>query len=70
MAGTATSFCKGANWIDYDNDDYPDLFVDNMKGTAKLYHNNRNGTFSDATESMGIDGPEVGFSLLGVGLRQ
>ncbi len=61
VAGTATSFCKGANWIDYDNDDYPDLFVDNMKGTAKLYHNNRNGTFSDVTESMGIDGPEVGF---------
>ena len=40
----------------------PDLFVDNMKGTAKLYHNNRNGTFNDVTESMGIDGPQVGFS--------
>jgi ASPIC and UnbV/FG-GAP-like repeat len=62
VAGDAKSFCKGANWIDYDNDDFPDLFVDNMKGTAKLYHNNRNGTFSDVTESMGIDGPQVGFS--------
>ena len=32
------------------------------EGTAKLYHNNRNGTFSDVTESMGIDGPQIGFS--------
>ena len=59
---TADAFCKGATWIDYDNDDYPDLFVDNLNGTAQLYHNNRNGTFTDVTESMGIDGPQVGFS--------
>jgi ASPIC and UnbV/FG-GAP-like repeat len=55
-------FCKGADWIDYDNDDYPDLFVDNMNGDARLYHNNRNGTFTDVTSSLGIDGPHVGFS--------
>ncbi len=55
-------YCKGANWVDFDNDDYPDLFVNNLKGTAKLYHNNGNGTFSDVTESMGIDGPQKGFS--------
>ena len=60
--GDARSFCKGANWIDFDNDDYPDLFVDNLKGDARLYHNNRNGTFTDVTKSMGIDGPEIGFS--------
>ena len=62
VQGEAKSFCKGANWIDFDNDDYPDLFIDNMKGTANLYHNNRNGTFNDVTESMGIDGPTTGFS--------
>jgi hypothetical protein len=55
-------FCKGANWLDYDNDDYPDLFVDNLKGDARLYHNNRNGTFTDVTKAMGIDGPQSGFS--------
>jgi hypothetical protein len=55
-------FCKGANWIDFDNDDYPDLFVDNMNGDARLYHNNRNGTFGDETSAMGIDGPHLGFS--------
>ena len=64
-AGSATRpalFCKGADWIDFDNDDYPDLFVNNMRGDARLYHNNRNGTFSDVTQSMGIDGPRIGFS--------
>ena len=62
VQGEPGSYCKGANWIDYDNDDFPDLFVDRLNSTPKLYHNNRNGTFKDVTESMGIDGPMVGFS--------
>jgi hypothetical protein len=59
----------GATWFDYDNDGYPDLFVNMGKGiygpprgTARLYHNNRNGTFTDVTKEMGIDGPINGFS--------
>jgi hypothetical protein len=55
------AFCKGADWIDYDNDDYPDLFINNLKGDAQLFHNNRDGTFTDVTVSMGIDGPRNGF---------
>jgi hypothetical protein len=55
-------FCKGCAWIDYDNDGYPDLFVNNLNGSAKLYHNNRDGTFSDVTSAMGIDGPLAGFA--------
>jgi hypothetical protein len=63
IGGNPDAMCKGANWIDYDNDDYPDLFVDNLRGHARLYHNNRNGTFTDVTKSLGIDGPESkGFS--------
>ncbi len=58
----ARYYCKGADWIDFDNDGYPDLFVSNMKGPARLFHNNRDGTFANVTESMGIDGPEVGFA--------
>jgi hypothetical protein len=54
--------CKGCAWIDYDNDGYPDLFVNNMGGSARLYHNNGNGTFTDVTLRMGIDGPRAGFS--------
>jgi hypothetical protein len=62
VGGDKDAFCKGADWIDYDNDDYPDLFVDNNHADARLYHNNRNGTFTDVTTSMGIDGPTKGFS--------
>ena len=58
----ALLFCKGCTWVDYDNDDYPDLFVNNFGGDARLYHNARNGTFTDATDSMGIAGPAQGFS--------
>jgi hypothetical protein len=54
--------CKGAAWIDYDNDGYPDLFLNNLYGTAQLFHNNRDGTFTDVTQAMGIDGPRMGFS--------
>ncbi|MFI5454428.1 MAG: CRTAC1 family protein [Isosphaerales bacterium] len=54
-------YCKGADWIDYDNDDYPDLFINNLLGDARLFHNNRDGTFTDVTKSMGIDGPKNGF---------
>jgi hypothetical protein len=63
--------CLGAAWIDYDNDGYPDLFVNlsngilgnpGTQGTARLYHNNRNGTFTDVTTKLGIDGPVSGFS--------
>jgi hypothetical protein len=62
VQGDGQSLCKGTNWIDFDNDDYPDLFVDYLKGDAHLYHNNRDGTFREVTTSMGIDGPKNGFS--------
>jgi hypothetical protein len=62
VAGDPSMVCKGAAWIDFDNDGYPDLFLNHLGGTAKLYRNNRNGTFTDVTEAMGIKGPERGFA--------
>jgi hypothetical protein len=48
--------------VDLDNDGYPDLFLNNLSDAGELYRNNRDGTFSNATSQMGINGPHRGFS--------
>ncbi len=55
-------FCKGANWCDFNGDRYPDLFVNGMNGPPKLFRNNRDGTFTDVAEQMGIREPKTGFA--------
>ncbi len=62
VQGEPTRFCKGCVWIDYDNDGFPDLFLNNLNAEARLYHNDRKGGFTEETVSMGIDGPHQGFS--------
>jgi hypothetical protein len=52
----------GCAFIDYDNDGYPDILLVNGEdwnasgkpSTLKLYHNNRNGTFTDVTAKAGL----------------
>ncbi|MFN7946089.1 MAG: CRTAC1 family protein [Blastocatellia bacterium] len=54
----------GVAWFDYDNDGWQDLFFVNgtrlgglpkgQEPTARLYRNNRNGTFTDVTEKSGL----------------
>jgi hypothetical protein len=63
----------GCAFIDYDNDGYPDIILINgedfsghPKGgatTLKLYHNNRNGTFTDVTAKAGLAIPMYGFGV-------
>jgi len=58
----------GVAFIDYDQDGWPDIFLVNGKdwpghtskhSTPKLYHNNHDGTFADATHQAGLDAVEM-----------
>jgi hypothetical protein len=52
-----------ATWWDYDNDGWPDLYVANDYGVPdKLYHNNRDGTFTDTLDRVL---PHTAFSSMG-----
>src|SRR5205809_5376137 len=60
----------GVAFIDYDDDGWPDIFLVNgmdwpghlrKHSTPKLYHNNHDGTFTDATRKAGLQAPK-GFS--------
>src|SRR5262249_13042023 len=63
-AGVANEglFCKGASWGDYDGDGYPDLYVSVMDGANRLFHNNRDGTFTDVAADLGVVQPWRSFS--------
>jgi enediyne biosynthesis protein E4 len=54
----------GVTWGDYDNDDWPDLYVANDAGPNYLYHNKHDGTFEEVGMLSGIavsgDGLEQG----------
>jgi hypothetical protein len=52
-----------AIWWDYDGDGWPDLYVANdFAQPDKLYHNNRDGTFTDVIDSVV---PHMPFSSMG-----
>jgi hypothetical protein len=55
---------SGCAFLDYDRDGWQDILLVNgmdwpghqkQRSTLKLYHNNRNGTFSDVTKVAGLD---------------
>jgi hypothetical protein len=54
--------CKGSAWLDFDRDDWTDVFLNYRNGPPQLFRNRGDGTFQDVTESMGIRGPLLGFS--------
>ncbi len=56
------AFTKGVVAGDYDNDGFPDLFVSNYGGSNFLYHNNRNGTFTEVSKAARVPGTPQGFA--------
>jgi len=52
---------KGVVFGDYDNDGYPDLYMSNVFGENMLFHNNRNGTFTEVGKSLGLEKPIISF---------
>jgi enediyne biosynthesis protein E4 len=52
--GDPTSKSLGVTILDFDNDGWPDIFVSNDTQPNKLYHNNKNGTFSEQAVQAGI----------------
>lgn len=57
---TNGTYSLGVLVADFDNDAWPDIYVANDSSPAALYHNNRNGTFTDVGVEAGcafsIDG--------------
>jgi hypothetical protein len=52
---------KGVVFGDYDNDGYPDLYLSNVFAENLLFHNNRNGTFSEVGRKLGVEKPVISF---------
>ena len=62
-AGVTDEQCaKGSAWGDYDGDGRLDLFVSNMNGISRLYHNRGNGTFEDVAPSLDVTGADASFA--------
>jgi len=56
--------CKGVAWGDFDNDGFPDLYLNYLtpEPRAQLFRNERDGRFREVGMTHGIDGPAMGFS--------
>jgi hypothetical protein len=65
---TNGTYGLGVLVADYDNDGWPDIYVANDSAPAALYHNNKNGTFTDIGIEAGcafsVDGkPQAGMGV-------
>jgi len=59
LSGERLGFSYGVAIADYDNDGWPDIFIANA-GKNTLYHNNRDGTFTDVTDQSGLGDKPAG----------
>lgn len=68
MRKTDGTYALGAIVGDFDNDNFPDIYVANDSAPAILYRNNKNGTFTDIALEAGcaysVDGkPQAGMGV-------
>ena len=61
-AGSPMAAARGRTGSTSTTTIFPTCSSTTCMGDARLYHNNRDGTFTDVTTAMGIDGPRTGFS--------
>ena len=66
--GDPTSKSLGVSVSDIDNDGWPDIFVCNDTQPNKLYHNNKNGTFSEMGMTAGVAYGEDGVARGAMGV--
>ncbi len=63
LVGEKDFQAKGIAWIDFDNDGFQDVFINNHSEVGgQFYQNNKDGTFTRISSQVGIDGPETGFA--------
>ncbi len=59
---TNDRYAKGVAWGDYDGDRWPDLYVSNLHGLNRLYHNRGDCTFEDVSAQAGVTEPLSSFA--------
>lgn len=69
-SGIAKSSGKGMGVVvaDYDRDGYPDVFITNDAMPNFLFHNQRNGRFSEVAFDAGVALPDNGNAISGMGI--
>jgi len=60
-------YCFSVSTLDYDDDGWPDIFVACDSTPSILYHNQRNGTFTDVAAEAGVAFNEDGREQAGMG---
>jgi cytochrome oxidase Cu insertion factor (SCO1/SenC/PrrC family)/Cu/Ag efflux protein CusF/tetratricopeptide (TPR) repeat protein len=57
-----TAFVKAIVAGDYDNDGFVDFYLTNYEGNNLLFHNNRDGTFTEVGKDAGVQAPWRSFA--------
>ena len=65
---TAGHYGFGVATLDFDDDGWPDIYVACDSAPSILYHNNRDGTFTDVAASAGVAFNEDGREQAGMGI--